>query len=205
MPLSSARQTVRAGEYEHLQEVLDKCSIHTLQTGFRDDIVSDYLVSEDSDLIRLLVAMHAEHGIIEHLSKQQRHSLLVHFSRLSLMTGVHFSRLSLMTGGATHDSVDIKKALQSAAELPLFLKAQGADDGSFAGLAGERAKYCCLHPDDPHAGQLEKLMPSTVTLLSWPTREAKPIYEFYEIRVCNGEEFHDRVRTPLHSRSLQIA
>ncbi|CAE7906641.1 SACS [Symbiodinium microadriaticum] len=178
VPLSSARQSVRAGEYEHLQEVLEKCSIHTLQTGFRDDLVSDYLVSEDSDLIRLLVAMHAEHGIIEHLSKQQRHSLLV-----------HFSRLSLMTGGATHDAVDIKKALQSAAELPLFLKAQGADDGSFAGLAGERAKYCCLHPDDPHAAQLEKLMPSTVTLLSWPTREAKPIYEFYEIRVCNGEEF----------------
>eukprot|EP00439_Symbiodinium_sp_Y106_P031436 s6671_g3.t1 len=177
VPLSSARQSVRAGEYEHLQEVLRKCGIHILQTGFPDDILKKYLVLHESDLIRLLVAMHKEHHVIECLSSKQRHSLLV-----------HFSRLSLTTGGATDDSIHI--ALQSAAELPLFLKAQGADDGSFTGLAGERAKYCCLHPDDPYASQLEKLVvPSTATLLAWPTREAKPVYEFYDLRVCNGEEF----------------
>ncbi|CAE7771445.1 Sacs [Symbiodinium sp. CCMP2592] len=176
VPLSSARQSVRAGESEHLQEVLQKCSIHILQTGFPDDIVSDYLVSKESDLIRLLVAMHKEHRVIERLSIKQRHSLLVHFSCLSL-------------GGSLGLPKDTEKALQSAAELPLFLKAEGDDDGSFTGLAGERAKYCCLHPDDPYASQLEKLVPSTVTLLSWPTREVKPIYEFYDLRVCNGEEF----------------
>ncbi|CAK0907834.1 unnamed protein product [Prorocentrum cordatum] len=50
-------------------------------------------------------------------------------------------------------------------------------------------KYACIDPNDPHAASLSKLSLKGLTILAWPTQQVKPMYEYCDVKLCNGEEF----------------
>ncbi|CAJ1408234.1 unnamed protein product, partial [Effrenium voratum] len=168
--LDRVGQTVLCSQkHEEIQDALLQAGIYILQTTLEESalrLLGSQVVSQDSDLLRLLVTFNRSGGLSE-LSGKNRHALLAFFSKLA---------------------IDGKTPLTEVRELPLFKMAQGS---SFTSLLAdqEATQYCCLDPHDPRAGALETLRPSSAVLLAWPTASIKPIYEHLGVRLCGAEKF----------------
>ena len=123
------------------------------------------LITSDKNVVKVLLEANKRGGLSS-LTGEDRHAMLTYLSSLVI------------------DSVDFSKA--DIRKLPLFKLAQG---GTFSAVCEPGITYCSLPPEDRHAGALERLMPISSVLLSWPTQSIKPIYEHLGIRLCNGEDF----------------
>ncbi|CAE7535966.1 SACS, partial [Symbiodinium necroappetens] len=155
---------------KRLQEVMAACGIYTLQD-------SAIRAEEDSAILAALhdVVVCTDSAVVELLGELPLQTcrtdglvLLKYLSQLCL-TSSWSERMTLVTKG-----------------LLLFQLAQG---GGFTDLTETKVRFCCVCPEDPHAAELEALLPPGARLLVWPSKELKPIYEVCGVEMCRGEEF----------------
>ncbi|CAE7666240.1 SACS [Symbiodinium sp. CCMP2592] len=168
VPLDLASQTVAIATDAQAKcaPALLQAGLLLLQSGVLDcakPLLMSKVVRTDRDVIKLLVGGRDR---LTNMTEEDRHELLVFFSSLAVSARDQLS------------FADINK-------LPLFKLA----NGGFTCLDKTDVDYCCLHPDDAHAAALERLMPSSSVLLSFPTDPTRPIYDFMKVQVCNGEDF----------------
>ena len=168
LDLASQTVAIMTEAQVKIQNALLRAGLLLLQSGLLQHSVKPFiqskLVQSEANVIKLLVE---QKDYLSGLAEKDRHDLLTHFSL------VYISDPSQLS------AKEIRK-------LPLFKLASG---GNFTDLCQEGVVHCCLHPQDKHAHALEQLMPSSAVMLSFPTEQTKPIYEFLGIQLCNGEDF----------------
>jgi HEPN domain-containing protein len=151
---------------ESLTGIIQDCGIDTIQhDAMSDDRISRLIrtlcVCDNESLLNVLIRK----GNFEQLSALQRHDLLAYFSMLCVKGGVN---------------------LDGVRRLPVFKTAQV--DGKFIAME-EKCKYVCVDPADKHSDALSILSPPGLVMLAWPTQQVKPIYEYCNAQLLNGEDF----------------
>jgi len=151
---------------DSLTGILQECGVDTVQHDIMSDdriqrLIRTLVVTTNEDMLDLLIT----HGKIENLSALQRHELLAYFSMLCVKGGV---RLDAVRKLALFKTIDV--------------------DTKFVAFK-DGMKYACIDPNDPHAASLSKLSLKGLTILAWPTQQVKPMYEYCDVKLCNGEEF----------------